>query len=78
MKSLTSHILKIFLHILLYARIFRKCEQQMEKTQFGFRSNLGTCEAIFILNMITQRYRDTNHNVYAIFFLWTFETHSAA
>ena len=64
--SLMSHALKAFLRI-IHNRIFRKCEEQIDEAQFGFRNGLGTREAIFTLNVLTQRCRDMNHEVYACF-----------
>lgn len=64
--SLMSHVLKTFLRI-IHARIYRKCEYQMDNTQFGFRNGLGTREALFSLNVMTQRCRDMNVDVYTCF-----------
>lgn len=66
MISLMSHVLKIFLRI-IHTRIYKKCEYQLDETQFGFRSGLGTREALFGLNVLTQRCRDMNVNVIACF-----------
>ncbi|XP_071580242.1 uncharacterized protein [Temnothorax nylanderi] len=66
MISLMSHVLKIFLRI-IHTRIFKKCEYQLDETQFGFRNGLGTREALFSLNVLTQRCRDMNINVFACF-----------
>jgi hypothetical protein len=64
--SLMSHVLKTFLRI-IHTRIYKKCEFQMSDTQFGFRNGLGTREALFALNVLTQRCRDMNVDVYACF-----------
>lgn len=64
--SLMSHVLKVFLRV-IHTRIFRKCEQQMSDTQFGFRSGLGTREALYAITVLTQRCRDMNVDVYACF-----------
>lgn len=66
MISLMSHVLKIFLRV-IHTRIYKKCEYQMDETQFGFRSGLGTREALFALNVLTQRCRDMNVNLVACF-----------
>lgn len=66
MISLMSHVLKIFLRI-IHTRIYRKCDNQVDKTQFGFRNGFGTREALFSLNVLTQRCRDMNVNVFACF-----------
>jgi len=39
----------------------------MSNTQFGFRNSVGTREAIFSLQVLIQRARDVNHDVYACF-----------
>lgn len=44
--SLMSHTLKIFLRI-IHNRIYDKLERNISNTQFGFRNNLGTREALF-------------------------------
>lgn len=66
MISLMSHVLKTFLRV-IHTRIYKKCEGQMGDTQFGFRNGLGTREALFSLNVLTQRARDMNVKVYACF-----------
>lgn len=66
MISLMSHVLKIFLRI-IHTRIYRKCEYQLDETQFGFRNGYGTREALFSLNVLTKRCRDMNVNVFACF-----------
>ncbi|KAL1447433.1 hypothetical protein WDU94_013960 [Cyamophila willieti] len=66
MISLMSHLLKIFLRI-IHTRIYSKCESFVGDTQFGFRNGFGTREALFSLNVLTQRYVDVNENIYACF-----------
>lgn len=66
MISLMSHVLKIFLRI-IHSRIYNKCEEQINDTQFGFRKGLGTREAIFCMNVLTQQCRDMNVHMYACF-----------
>ena len=66
MISLMSHVLKTFLRV-IHTRIYNKCEQQVDDTQFGFRNGLGTREALFSINVLTQRARDMNAEVYACF-----------
>ena len=61
-----SHVLKIFLRI-LHTRIYKKCEFLLEETQFGFQNGVGTREALFSLNVLMQRCRDMNVDVYASF-----------
>lgn len=64
--SLMSHILKIFLRI-IYNRLYKKCEQNIKKTQFGFRNGLGTRDALFTFQVLIQRTRDMNNDVYVCF-----------
>lgn len=66
MISLMSHVLKVFLRI-IHSRIYRKCDYQVDDVQFGFRKGVGTREALFSLNVLTQRCRDMNVDVYACF-----------
>ena len=66
MISLMSHVLKVLLRI-IHARIAEKCENQVDEMQFGFRSSMGTREAIFAVRVLTQRCRDMNQDVYACF-----------
>jgi len=51
--SLMSHLLKLFLKI-IHSRIFKKCEQDISQSQFGFREGMGTREALFGLNVLFQ------------------------
>lgn len=64
--SLMSHVLKLFLKI-IHERIYRKLEAQIGDTQFGFRNGMGTREALFALQILIQRCRDVNADVYACF-----------
>lgn len=64
--SLMSHVLKIFLKV-IHARLYSKCEENMGKTQMGFRSGLGTREALFATQVMIQRCRDVNCDVYICF-----------
>ena len=61
-----SHVLKLFLKI-IHARIYSKCEKRMGSTQFGFKSGFGTREALFGIQVPTQRCQDVNVDVYACF-----------
>lgn len=61
--SLMSHTLKIFLKI-IHGRIFKKCEEYLTNTQFGFRNGLGTRDALFAINVLAQRCRDVNKDVH--------------
>lgn len=64
--SIMSHLLKIFLKI-IHRRIYRLCEEQLSETQFGFRNALGTREALFAVQVMFQRCRDVNVDIYACF-----------
>lgn len=64
--SLMSHTLKIFLKI-IHRRIFRKIEQDLSETQFGFRNAMGTREALFAFNVLSQRLMDVNQPIYVAF-----------
>ena len=48
--SFVGHVLKVFL------RIFSPREENIIKTQFGFRNSLGTPEALFSVQVFFQRY----------------------
>lgn len=64
--SLMSHVLKIFLRI-IHGRIHRKLEQEISSSQFGFRNGLGTREALFSLQVLVQRCRDVNADIFLCF-----------
>ncbi|KAL1448667.1 hypothetical protein WDU94_003512 [Cyamophila willieti] len=64
--SLMSHALKIFLKI-IHQRIYEKIEENFGNTQFGFRGGLGTREALFCVQVLVQKCRDKNQDVYACF-----------
>lgn len=61
-----SHALKLFLKI-IHERIYRKLEERIGHTQFGFTSGLGTREGLFSVQVLIQRCRDINKTVYACF-----------
>lgn len=64
--SLMSHALKLFLKI-LHSRIYRKCEEYIGDSQLGFRNGFGTREAMFGIQVLIQRCRDVNVDVFACF-----------
>ena len=64
--SLMSHILKIFLSI-IHDRIYPILEEHLDEFQFGFRNGLGTREALFSIQVLIQRARDVNSDVFACF-----------
>ena len=53
--SLMNYLLKIFLKV-IHGRIYRKCELYLSGTQFGFRSDFGTREALFRVNVPVNMY----------------------
>ena len=61
--SLMSHLLKVFLKI-IHQRLFRLCEEQLGRSQFGFRDALGTRDALFATQVLFQRCRDVNCDVH--------------
>lgn len=64
--ALMSHTLKLFLKI-IHKRIYRRLEEYISNTQFGFREGLGTPEALFGINVLFQRCLDINQDVYACY-----------
>lgn len=64
--SLMSHLLKTFLKI-IHRRLYKKCEEHITRTQFGFRDALGTREALFAVQVLFQRCRDVNCDIYVCF-----------
>lgn len=64
--SLMSHVLKIFLRI-IHSRVYGRIEEHISETQFGFRNNLGTREALFCIQVLVQRCRDVDHPVFTCF-----------
>lgn len=61
-----SHVLKIFLKI-VHNRIYRKIEENISNTQFGFRNGFGTRDALFGYQVLLQRCWDMNQSVYVCF-----------
>lgn len=64
--ALMSHTLKLFLKI-IHGRIYKKLEEDMSSTQFGFRAGLGTREALFASSVLFQRCLDMNQDVFACY-----------
>ena len=52
--SLMSHLLKVFLKI-IHRRIYKRCEEQISRHQFGFVNAVGTREALFAVNVMVKR-----------------------
>ena len=61
-----SHVLKLFLKI-VHSRIYSKCEKNIGRSQFGFKHGFGTREALFSIQVLIQRCRDVNVDVYVCF-----------
>lgn len=61
--QLMSHLLKLFLKI-IHRRIYNKCESLISQNQFGFVNAVGTREALFAVQVLVQRCRDVNCEVY--------------
>lgn len=64
--SLMSHVLKIFLKI-IHGRIYRKCEEDLDDTQFGFRNGFGTRDALFCVRVLGERCLDMNRDLHICF-----------
>lgn len=60
------HILKIMLKV-IHNRIYKKLDECISNTQFGFRKGLGTREALFALNVLSQRCLDMNQDLHVCF-----------
>lgn len=58
-----DHLLKIFLKI-IHSRIFKLHEEQMSESQFSFRISVGTRKALFSIQILFQRCRDINCDVF--------------
>ena len=61
-----SQALKTFLYI-IHERIYKEIERNLSESQFGFRCGLGTRDALFGLQVLLQRCRDLNSDVYICF-----------
>ena len=64
--SLITHASKIILRIML-RRMEKRAYEYIGESQFGFKKNCGTREAIGLLRIIMDRYIDANKEVYACF-----------
>ena len=64
--SLMSHTLKILLRV-LQERIHTRCEAVIGDSQFGFRSGLGTREALFSMNILLQKCKEFQKPVFICF-----------
>jgi len=61
--SLMSHLLKLLLKI-IHKRVYRLCEEQIALNQFGFLNAVGTRKALFSVQVLFQRCKDVNCNVF--------------
>lgn len=52
-----SLMLKLILKV-IHKRIYKKCEEQISDSQFGFINAVGTREALFGVQVLIQRCRD--------------------
>lgn len=64
--SLMPHVTKLLLRIIL-ERMKSRIDSEVGDTQFGFRPESGTREAIFCLNTACQKYRENKKDIYACF-----------
>ena len=60
--SLMSHITKLLLRV-IQERIYKKIDDEVGETQFGFRKESGTREGIFSLNTIAQKYMEVKEDL---------------
>jgi len=60
--SLMSHLLKV-----IHRRIYKICEERVADIQFGFMKGVGTGEALFSIQVLFQRCRDMNCDIYTCF-----------
>ncbi|KAI8436544.1 hypothetical protein MSG28_010075 [Choristoneura fumiferana] len=64
--SLMSQVLKLFLKI-IHARIRVRCDEQLGDSQFGFRAGVGTREALFAVQVLVQKCKDMQQDVFLCF-----------
>lgn len=64
--SLMSQVLKLLLSI-IHERIRVKCDEQLGDSQFGFRSGVGTREALFAIQVLVQKCREMQQDVFLCF-----------
>ena len=68
--SLMSHLTKVMLKV-LGKRIKHKIETELNVSQFGFRSDCGTRNAVFVLKNIGQRSIEMQKDIYMCFVDYT-------
>ena len=64
--SLMSHVTKIILRVLMN-RIKMKIYAEVSWSQFGFRKNKGTRNAVFVMRTLAERSIEMQKNLYAVF-----------
>ena len=64
--SITGHVAKIVLKV-LYKKLKRKVEDEVDKAQFEFRNGMGTKNAIFMLKPVNERVLEKQKDVYMCF-----------
>ena len=64
--SLISHVTKLILRILL-ERFRGRTAGEIAEEQYGFTPDKGTCNAIFLVRMLTERAIEMQHDVYVCF-----------
>lgn len=58
-----SHLLKVFLKV-IHRRIYKLCEEQIAPNQFGFVNAVGIREALLSVQVLFQRCRDVNKDIF--------------
>ena len=64
--SIMSHLTKVMLKV-LGKRIKPKIETELNASQFGFRSDCGTRNAVFVLKIFGQRSIEMQKDIYMCF-----------
>jgi hypothetical protein len=52
-----SYALKVFLKV-IHKRIYGKCEEKLNDTQFGFKNILGIREALYCMQLLVRKCYD--------------------
>lgn len=52
---------------IIHARVRSKCELHLDDSQFGFRSAFSTRKALFVFNVLLQKWRDHRQDVFVCF-----------
>ena len=64
--ALISHASKVLLIIILH-RMRKKAEEELSDCQAGYRSNRGTTDMLFILQIMTEKIRNSNQEAFITF-----------